>query len=227
MGKNYIKKRKKMSKKMCVTITVIVVAFVSIAFIGKYFAVDFIFDNYIVKPALEVVKEGGIAEMMEQGEQNEQSGTNEQNANEPDAAQASETVPPPNEENSGNNDNNNNNGETKNTNTQQNNATSPNAVKELTTAEIAYKVLASPELMAKLEGMVSSSDKSAVISIAKSCFTLEEKKYYLAEIAKSGLTSQVKSEMMGIVRSRMTGEKKSTVLSLFSKYAEQLRPYVQ
>lgn len=223
MGKNYIKKRKKMSKKMCVTITVIVVAFVSIAFIGKYFAVDFIFDNYIVKPALEVVKEGGIAEMMEQGEQNEHSGTNEQNANEPETAQASETVPPPNEENSGNNDN----GETKNTNTQQNNATSPDAAKELTTAEIAYKVLASPELMAKLEGMVSSSDKSAVISIAKSCFTLEEKKYYLAEIAKSGLTSQVKSEMMGIVRSRMTGEKKSTVLSLFSKYAESLRPYVK
>lgn len=223
MEKNYIKKRKKMSKKMCITITVVVVAFVSIAFIGKYFAVDFIFDNYIVKPALEVVKEGGIAEMMEQGEQNEQSGTNEQNTNEPDAAQASETVSPPNEENSGNNDN----GETKNTNTQQNNATSPDAAKELTTAEIAYKVLASPELMAKLECMVSSSDKSAVISIAKSCFTLEEKRYYLAEIAKSGLTSQIKSEMMGIVRSRMTGEKKSTVLSLFSKYAESLRPYVK
>lgn len=223
MKKNYIKKRKKMSKKMCVTITVIVVAFVSIAFIGKYFAVDFIFDNYIVKPALEVVKEGGIAEMMEQGEQNEQSGANEQNVNEPDATQDSETVPQPNEENGGNNDN----GETKNTNTQQNNATSTNAAKELSTAEIAYKVLASPELMAKLEGMVSSSDKSAVISIAKSCFTIEEKRYYLAEIAKSGLTSQIKSEMMGIVRSRMTGEKKSTVLSLFSKYAEVLRKDIE
>lgn len=227
MEKNYIKKRKRMSKKMCITITVIVVAFVSVAFIGKYFAVDFIFDNYIVKPALEVVKDGGIAEMMEQGEKNEQSGTNQEN--ESAATPDLKTDSQPNAENNNNNNSNNNNtgGAKNNANAQQNNASSADVAKELSTADIAYKVLASPELMSKLEGMVSSSDKSAVISIAKSCFTLEEKRYYLAEIARSGLTSQIKSEMMGIVRSRMTGEKKSTVLSLFSKYAEELRPYVK
>lgn len=214
MKKDYIKKKKKISKKMCMTIMIAVIAFVSVAFIGKYFAVDYIFDNYIVKPALEVVKEGGIAEMMEQGEKNE-------NNTETQAPISPETTQQPDETTDERN-------AQTNADINNNSAEVPkNVPKELTTAEIAYKVLASPDLMARLEAMVSSSDKSAVIAIAKSCFTNEEKKYYVAEIAKSGLTSQIKSEMMGIVRSRMTGEKKASVLSMFSKYAEQLRPYVQ
>ena len=222
MKKDYIKKRKKMPRKVVTTIVVVAAVLVFVAFIGKYFAVDFIFDNYIIKPALEVVKDGGIAEIMKQGEEtaeeNETSDTTA--AAEPDNQTSAETK----------NDN-----KTQNANDGNNPKTEAPAVpaspaktsSELSTAEIAYKVLASPELMAKLEGMVSSSDKSAVISIAKSCFTNEEKKYYLAEIAKKGLTPQIKSEMMGIVRSRMTGAKKSSVLSLFSKYAEALRPYVK
>lgn len=219
MKKDYIKKRKKLPRKVVTTIVVVAAVLVFVAFIGKYFAVDFIFDNYIIKPALEVVKDGGIAEIMKQGEktaeENETSDTTA--AAEPDNQTSAETK----------NDN-----KTQNANDRNNSKTEAPAVpaktsSELSTAEIAYKVLASPELMAKLEGMVSSSDKSAVISIAKSCFTSEEKKYYLAEIAKKGLTPQIKSEMMGIVRSRMTGAKKSSVLSLFSKYAEALRPYVK
>lgn len=216
MKKEYIKKRKKMSKKVFVTIVVVVVVFVSVVFIGKYFAVDFIFDNYILKPAIEVVKDGGIAEMMKQGEEKQEETESEMPAvTEPENQTADE-----------------NGGETTTNysgadNNSKNETPAAKPSNELSTAEIAYKVLASPELMARLEGMVSSADKSAVISIAKSCFTIEEKRYYLAEIAKSGLTPQIKSEMMSIVRSRMTGDKKSSVLSLFSKYAEALRPYIK
>ncbi len=218
MKKDYIKKGKKLPKKVVTTIVVVAVVFVFVAFIGKYFAVDFIFDNYIVKPALEVVKDGGISEMMKQGEEAaEETETAETPAAEPDNQTPAETQTEDKTQNA-------NKGNGSKTETP---AAPAKTGSELSTAEIAYKVLASPELMAKLEGMVSSSDKSAVISIAKSCFTNEEKKYYLAEIAKSGLTPQIRSEMMGIVRSRMTGAKKSSVLSLFSKYAEALRPYVK
>lgn len=214
MKKNYIKKRKKMSRKMSITIAIVAIVFVSLAFIGKYFAVDFIFDNYIVKPALEVVKDGGIAGLMEQGEENTDENTPKtEEGVSPETQMADETGKTTDNQPSES--------------VQQNTQQETTAKKELSTAEIAYKVLASPDLMARLEGMVSNADKSAVISIAKSCFTNDEKKYYLAEIAKSGLTSQIKSEMMGIVRSRMTDSKKASVLSLFSKYAEQLRPYVQ
>lgn len=99
--------------------------------------------------------------------------------------------------------------------------------RRLTTTEIAYKVLARPDLMAELEAMVATSDKSQVIAIAKSCFTYDEKKHYVAEIGKYGITGTIKSEMMAIVQSRITSAQKAKVISLFAKYADHFRPYFE
>lgn len=208
MKRDYIRKKKKLSKKVYITICVIAAVFVSVAFIGKYFAVDFIFDNYVVKPALEMAKEGNISEMMKKGEANAETETLPEVTEIPENNEINEISEKPADKT-------------------QTSKTTTGTTKELSISEIAYKVLESPELMARLEAMVSSADKSAVLSIAKSCFTREEKKYYLTEMASKGLTPQIKSEMMGIVSSRMTGDKKATVLSLFSKYVDALRPYLK
>ncbi len=100
------------------------------------------------------------------------------------------------------------------------------SVDEMTTSEVASVVSKTPELIAKLEAIVSHSDKQRVMNILISNFTKEEIAKYSAKVA-GGMTSEVRSELVGIARSRLTSAQWSECLNIFSKYVNQLKPYME
>ncbi len=99
-------------------------------------------------------------------------------------------------------------------------------VDNMTTGEVAAVVAQTPELIRKLESIVSHADKERVMSIALSNFTKDEIAHYSSKVA-GGMTPALKSELMNVARSRLTSAQWSECLNIFSKYVEQLKPYME
>ena len=98
--------------------------------------------------------------------------------------------------------------------------------KRLSDSEVLAIVMKSPSLTSKMASMVSHEDKSKAVQIVLSNFTTEE----LGDIAKNvskGLTSEYKSKMIGIARSRLTGAQWQECLAIARKYVNDIRPYVE
>ncbi len=98
-------------------------------------------------------------------------------------------------------------------------------VNNMSVNEVASIVAADSGLIAQLEKIVSPADKEKVISILLSNFTKEEIAKYSAEVA-AGITSQRKSELAAMARSRLTSAQWSQCMQLFAKYVDQLRPII-
>ncbi len=99
-------------------------------------------------------------------------------------------------------------------------------VDDMTTREVAAVVSKTPELINKLASIVSQSDKQRVMDILISNFTKAEIAEYSAKVA-GGMTPQLRSELANIARSRLTSAQWSECLNIFSKYVNELKPYME
>lgn len=97
---------------------------------------------------------------------------------------------------------------------------------EMTEKEVIAEVMQDSELMSKMSGMVSYSDKERIIAIVMSNFTAQEISYYSAKVA-NGLDAKTKSELMSVARSRLTSAQMAECMQIAYKYADEIRPYLK
>ena len=196
----------KKKKKIIIILGIAAVIVIGGYFGGKYLVVNYVFDKMILQNTLSIIQNQPEEKTAVTGaEENKGAIIGQDNQNEETHENASE------EEKKGE---------------KTNAASTKKSIDEMTTSEVAAIISGKPELISRLESIVSYADKQRVMSILMSNFTKEEIAEYSAK-AVGGISPQLKSELAGIARSRLTSAQWSECMNLFAKYVNDIKPYIK
>ena len=235
-----------MKKKLIITFSVIAVVAIA-GYFGYRFAVNYIFDEYVLKTALTALsnaeknqpadekKEEGKIEVQaildglsgKNAEEYTESDEKKDEKSKPDKKSDKEdktTTSKKEDSKTEKKDDNKSTATTKETSgdkkTTSSGVSSSTTKKRLSDSEVLDRVMKDSSLAYKMASMVSYEDKQAVISMVKSNFTSKQ----IADMVASGMS---RSEMISVARSSITGAQWSQCMAIARKYVDQIRPYVE
>ena len=228
-----------MKKKLIITFSVIAVL-AAAGYFGYRFAVNYVFDEYVMKSALTALsnseKDGqneennggeikvqaildGLAGKNEEthtGEKKEEKTGGDLKSEESKTDKKDDKKDEAGKKEASESKNRDSGNETQ----QSGEKTTQKSGSALSDSEILSRVMSDSSLAYKMASMVSYEDKQAVIAMVMSNFSAEQ----LSKMVASGMS---KSEMISVARKSITGAQWNQCMAIARKYVDQIRPYVE